>query len=184
MRIKALLNRRTRRQDVSLTICEEERRKWLTVPYVEGISDDFTRVVRDLNVRLSFFSLNKLKKFIKVQKDVLPAQSNKNVVYKISCRECDATYVGQTKRQLKTRISEHRSHINRITSTQSVVTEHRQNLDHDFDWENVEILDKEKYLSRRLISEMIHIKLQENSINLQNDTDFLHHAYMTILNKL
>jgi len=30
-----------------------------------------------------------------------------SVVYKICCKNCDASYVGQTKRQLQTRIKEH-----------------------------------------------------------------------------
>jgi len=52
----------------------------------------------------------KLNKFIKIQKDVLSQSSQSNVVYKI---DCDASYVGQTSRCLKTHISEHRNHINR-----------------------------------------------------------------------
>jgi len=39
-----------------------------------------------------------------------PKLSNKDVVYKLCCKNCDASYVGQTSRQLKTRISEHRNH--------------------------------------------------------------------------
>jgi len=35
---------------------------------------------------------------------------------KISYKDCDAIYVGQTKRKLNTRISEHRSQINRKSS--------------------------------------------------------------------
>jgi len=38
---------------------------------------------------------------------------------------------------LKTRISEHKNHINTITH--SVITEQRIGLSHEFDWENVEI---------------------------------------------
>jgi len=34
-----------------------------------------------------------------------------------------------------------------------------------------QILDKEKYYYRRLISEMIHIKSQKNALNLQSDTE-------------
>lgn len=43
-------------------------------------------------------------------------------------------------RQLKTRISEHRNDINRNTNNHSVITEHRKDLSHEFDWNNVEIL--------------------------------------------
>lgn len=47
----------------------------------------------------------------------------------------------------------------------SVITDHRiQN--HEFDWINVEILDRELISGKRLISEMIYIKRQKNSLNL------------------
>jgi len=38
--------------------------------------------------------------------------SQSEIVYKIGCLDCDATYVGQTKRQLGTRIKEHVADIN------------------------------------------------------------------------
>jgi len=66
--------------------------------------------------------------------------------------------VGQTRRLLKTRIEEHSSHIRRNTSQSSVIMEHRVKFGHDFDWDNVEILDKEPHYNKRLISEMIYIK--------------------------
>ena len=43
---------------------------------------------------VSFYSSNKLKKYIKEHKDLHHFSKN-NVVYKIDCVECDATYVGQ-----------------------------------------------------------------------------------------
>jgi len=78
----------------------------------------------------------------------------------LSCKDCDATYVGQTKRKLNTRISEHRRDINKKTGKHSVITEHRINNNHEFDWE----LDKERYFYRRLISEMINIKSQKKCV--------------------
>ena len=36
---------------------------------------------------------------------------SQNVVHKISCCDCDISYVGQTERQLKTRVHEHISDI-------------------------------------------------------------------------
>ena len=57
-----------------------------------------------------------MNKFIKVHKNVLPIESKKNIVYQISYKDCNATYVRQTGRKLKTRISEHKNHINRNTT--------------------------------------------------------------------
>jgi len=66
----------------------------------------------------------------------------------------------------------------------SIITEHRLGYQHDFDWENVKILDNERFLGKRLILEMLHIQLQQSSLNLQADTDFLHHDYARILKKI
>jgi len=65
--------------------------------------------------------------------------------------------VGQTRRLLKTRIDEHRSHIQRNTNQSFVITEHLEFL-HDFNWDDVENLDEEIHYNKRIISEMIHIK--------------------------
>jgi len=85
-----------------------------------------------MNVNFCYRSLNKVESLIKVHKDRLPSNSNKNVVYKIQCRDCDATYVGQTDRLLTTRINEHKNYINRKTSCQSVITQHRLEHSHEF----------------------------------------------------
>ena len=91
--------------------------------------------------------------------------------------------MGQTGRLLKTRITEHRSHINRNTPQPSVITHHRL-LDHEFDWDGVEILDEEMKLGKRLTSEMLYIKRQKNSLNRQTDTECLQHIYSTIVERL
>jgi len=63
-----------------------------------------------------------------------------------------------------------------------VITEHRLDENHEFDWDNPEILDKERYYYKRLISEMINIKSQRNALNMQSDTELLQQAYIEILN--
>jgi len=69
-----------------------------------------------------------LRRIIKAQKDTLSSGFNKNIVYKLPCKDCDATYVGQTKRKLNTRISEHRRDISKKTGKHSVITEHRTTI--------------------------------------------------------
>ncbi|KYN15798.1 hypothetical protein ALC57_11970, partial [Trachymyrmex cornetzi] len=50
----------------------------------------------------------------------------------------------------------------RNTGSPTVITDHRINLDHNFKWDNVRILDYESSYNKRLVSEMIHIKKQRN----------------------
>jgi hypothetical protein len=71
--------------------------------------------------------------------------SYNDVVYKINCKDCKSTYVGQTERQLQTRVTEHRTDIKKPNSPYSVISKHCIEKNHDFDWKNVEILDKKNH---------------------------------------
>jgi len=133
-------------------------------------------------MRVAYYGVNKLRNIIKAYKDPLPNLCKKNVAHKLNCNNCEATYVGQTKRQLKTRIAEHRNHIKRNMPTHSVIIDHRIISDHDFDWDNVEILDVERNFNKRLISEMINIKSQSKGLNLQ--TDSFQRAYFSCLSNI
>jgi len=71
--------------------------------------------------------------------------------------------IRQTGRKLKTCINEHKNHIRKNTNTESVNIKCRIKFNHKFDWDKVIILDKKRFLNKRLISEMLHIKRQNNS---------------------
>jgi len=79
-------------------------------------------------------------------------------VYKISCHDCETSYVEQTKRQLRIRINEHISDVRKKNGSPSVISEHRINHNHNLEWDNVRIIDNEPSYRKRLISEMIYIK--------------------------
>jgi hypothetical protein len=181
-RIKTLIHNNKSSKNPNKNISESA--SFFTIPYIHNFSEKFNNVTRPLNVRISYQSLNKLNKIIKVHKDPLPDSSQSNIVYKINCLDCDASYVGQSGRQLNTRVKEHKSHIIRNNPNRSVITEHRLNYGHDFDWENVKILDHEPFYHKRLVSEMLYIKRQKNSLNLQTDTEGLHHAYCNAVDNL
>jgi len=53
-----------------------------------------------------------------------------------------------------------------------------------FDWNNIEILDTESNYYKRSVSEMLHIKEQQNDINAQTNTDLLDKSYFNILDIL
>ncbi|KYM93792.1 hypothetical protein ALC62_15636 [Cyphomyrmex costatus] len=137
-RLRNIIMARNRRRVADDHSRDVERPSWFTVPFVRGITEKFNRL-NNSHLRVSYYSSNKLREFIRVHKDPLPREKKSGVVYKISCKGCDASYVGQTCRQLKSRIAEHKNHIRWNMSTRSVITEHRlQHEDHEFDWRTSE----------------------------------------------
>ena len=84
-------------------------------------------------VMIGYRVLNKLSGFIKRHKDETTVDSSNNVVYKICCKDCDASYVGQIKRQLKTRLNEHIKNSSLNTLKHTVITEHTLEYNHTFD---------------------------------------------------
>jgi len=104
------------------------------------------------------------------------------MLYKIDCRDCEALYVGQIDRCLKTRINEH--HINWNTTQHPVSTQNTELIISMILIGKMSILDEERVLNKRLISEMIHLKQQKQSLNLQNDTYSLNPLYMNLFTEL
>ena len=83
------------------------------------------------------------------------------IVYKLTC-SCGSTNIGQTKRNLLSRIKKH------ATSEKSKVCKHLlQNPSHRVDFNTLTILDSEHDTARLLILELLFI--QEQTPDLNND---------------
>jgi len=163
---------------------EDVNRKIIVIPYIKKISELVATTIDKSQHIIGYRVLNHLGGFIRAHKDTNHLFNNNNVVYKIMCKDCDASYVGQTKRQLKTRVKEHRYNLKSLTAKPSVITEHILQHSHSFNWENVKILDTEANFYKRMVSEMLHIKEQTNGLNAQTDTELLDNAYSDVLDML
>ncbi|XP_071579044.1 uncharacterized protein [Temnothorax nylanderi] len=161
-----------------------EKKSFIVIPYLGHTSEIIASAIDKSENSVGYRILNNLSSIIKVHKDKNAHFSNNDVVYKICCNNCDASYVGQTKRQLQTRLKEHKNNIRLDDSKHSVVSEHSTKFNHSFDWDNTRILEVEHNYKKRLTAEMIHIKEQINGINLNKDTELLNDAYFDILNRL
>jgi len=159
-------------------------RKILVLPYINPLTDFISSNIDSSKAILGFRCLNKLSRFVKAHKDIDQPLSKSNIIYKIFCKNCEATYVGQTKRQLKTRLKEHKNNFKQDRSKHSVISEHIIKYNHSFDWDNTKIMDRESKYFKRIVSEMIHIKEQKAGLNLNSDTELLNESYFDILNEL
>jgi len=131
---------------------DSNSKKYFVIPYLHNISETTASVIKKSNFIVGFKRINKLNSFnIKVQKDKTNFMSKNNAVYKILCDNCDASYVGQTKRQVQTRIKEHINNIRLEPSRYSVITEHILESKHSFDWKNIKILNYEPNYNKRYL---------------------------------
>ena len=76
-----------------------------------------------------------------------PPHTTRNVIYQIPCKDCNATYCGQTRRPLYLRLSEHQRFTNNsksFTSTDlqytSAVAHHAHTTGHTIDFKSTHIL--------------------------------------------
>ena len=65
-------------------------------------------------------------------KDKLPSSLVSSVIYEYSCRQCSATYIGETRKQLKVRVSQHKGIFFRTGNMLNSV-EKSKILDHSLD---------------------------------------------------
>jgi len=110
-------------------------------------------------------------------------------VYRIPCRNCDRSYIGET----CVRLHEHRQEVSqcdtwaytRSTSrsaatkqNKSAVTDHAISLNHVIDWDQAKVIDRESNKMDRWIKEAIHIrKEQDKSMNRDEESYQLSHIY-------
>jgi len=156
----------------------------LVLPYIRNISETIKSI--DSNKYITGYRiLNKLTGYIKEHKDINKYDTKNNTVYKIFWSNCNTSYhyVSQTKRQLKTRINKHEKNI-RFDESKHSVTKYTIEKNYTFNWQNVKIIDYKTNYFKRLISEMIHIKTQDNGLNSVDDIECLDSSYFNLLTKI
>jgi len=114
-RLKNLFNNKLSLNTNKITVPKKpdetyiETIKYFVIPYIHNMSEITASLINKSNLKIVFRSLNKISKKIRIHKDQTEHTHIKNVVYKIHCKDCDVSYVGQNKKQLRTRVKEHRN---------------------------------------------------------------------------
>lgn len=130
----------------------------IKLPYIPFITNKIKSMLAE-NQILMINTLANQKMLVKNHKDSISKYKKENTVYCIPCKDCNLKYVGQTKRELKTRLKEHQTNIKEHHTKWNSISKHRVELDHVMDFDSTKILDMEENKFARLISETLHIKL-------------------------
>ena len=103
----------------------------------------------DINGRVSFFKsvVATVISFMKVWFD--------DLWFGVSnfYRDCNAVYVGETGRSVRTRKLEHADAVKTFNTKKSALSQHVMDFDHRIHWDNVKILKSESHAYRRRVAE-------------------------------
>ena len=112
-----------------------------------------------------------IRQLLGTPKDRDDIMDKASVVYQINCKDCEATYVGQTGRHLKERISEHRKAVEYGNILHSSVAEHAFEAHHEVDFDNIQVLDVENNMRRRQIREALRMRTTRPAMNRERGCD-------------
>ena len=125
------------------------------LPYIGHTSHKIQRILREADIKAYYRTRNKLETKLHTHKD-RPDPSDQAGVYRIPCT-CGKVYIGETGRDLTTRLNEHKAHGRRGECDKSAIIKHSTDSDHVIDWQKAEIIAPEKHWYTRRIREAIEI---------------------------
>lgn len=101
-----------------------------------------------IDLRIIFHNQNCIQNYFKF-KDRLPLSLVSSLVYQYTCRECSAAYIGETRKQMKVRTSQHKGISYRTDRDiseplHSKIRDHANNFNHPLRNENFKLLSKSK----------------------------------------
>ena len=92
-------------------------------------------------------------------------QKQTGVVYEIPCKDCPEVYVGETKRTLKVRLSEHKQAVKRGDPKNGIAV-HAHKTNHCINWDGATVQRRAEGFWQRRTVEAIQIKKATPNMNL------------------
>jgi hypothetical protein len=146
---------------------EEENLKVMCTPYVKGLSERIEKLCAPLGVRAVFKPGRTLRRSLTKVKKQTPQEKQTGIVYEVPCKDCDKVYVGETKRTMKVRLSEHRQAVRKGDSRNGIAV-HVQTTEHGINWEGASVRWKGTGFWQRRTAEAIHNRRSNPTMNLDS----------------
>ncbi|CAH8652478.1 unnamed protein product [Heterobilharzia americana] len=139
-----------------------EINKSIVLPYIKNISEIMTRLLKPLGIGVAHKPTNSLQTLLCRPKDATNKEDKPKIIYKINCNNCSQHYIGQSGRPLRLRLHEHQLAIKRHDIS-SLISMHMDNYGHEFNFDNVEVLDRErKHIEYQRISRSLAFRSVSN----------------------
>ena len=109
-----------------------------SILYIQGTSEK-VRILNEAGVKVAMRPVRTIGRNLPSLKDPHNPEEKSCVVYQVPCSDCNFVYIGQTKRDLKSRLTEHKLAIKNQEPEKSALCEHYMRFDHLIDWNNSKI---------------------------------------------
>ena len=136
----------------------------VTIPYIKGTSEIIARILQPYNIRVAHRPITTLRKLLTNVKDKDQPRDRQGAVYKIKCCDCQATYIGETGRNLNTRLTEHRR-ATRNGDINNNIAEHHLQTNHRIDWDSATCVTYNTNYYQRIVLESWFTNLEQTPIN-------------------
>ncbi|XP_044760198.1 uncharacterized protein LOC123317657 [Coccinella septempunctata] len=163
------------------TTDQNEPIKYVSLPLLPSLTRKLTNILKDVkNIKIAKYNPLTVGRIFSHVKDRIPIMSKSDVVYRISCGNCNSVYIGQTSQCLKKRIAIHKSDA-KLRPDRCALANHASSLGHKFKFDEAEILCLNSDYNKRTFLEMCFINENENNINRKTDLGNLSAIYSYIL---
>ena len=88
----------------------DEPKSTVVIPYVQDLSDAVSRVYKRHGIPTAMKPFQSIRSLLVHPKDKHRPQDISEFVYKIPCKNCNKTYIGETGRAFGVRLQEHHHH--------------------------------------------------------------------------
>lgn len=152
-----------------------------SITYIPYLTEKIQKIFKKDNtiIKIANKPTNKLNDVFSKLKDPIHILKSDNVVYEFPC-VCGKVYIGQTGQILNKRLCQHKNNIkNKIEK--SAVVEHYKKQEHEYNFDKVRVLHKEKNWQKREFLEQAEIYLNHKTINKKADFQSLNFHYRNIL---
>ena len=135
-----------------------------TIPYVRGTSETIARILRPYNIRVAHKPIFTLRRLLTHVKGKDKPEDRPGAVYKIHCSDCQATYIGETGRNLTTRLTEHKR-ATKKGDLNNNIAEHHLKTNHAIDWDSATCLTYSTDYYQRITLESWFTNLEQTALN-------------------
>jgi len=105
---------------------KDENKKWAKFTYQSPKVRKLTNLFKHTNINIAFQSTNTIQQSIKPKNPEKIPYYNRNGVYKLTCKTCNMSYIGQTSTDLTQRYREHIRYIRNNENPISICPTHSE----------------------------------------------------------